>query len=287
MDLDALDATDHFSLDTMAYQPPLLDSMADWANETIAQSLNDLDWRAMDSSPNPTPSDLGNNMFRPPLSSAPQNLSLTTSTPLYFEASNHTYTTSPAAAYSSTSAGATTNATSVSPSSLSPSQLFSSPDCACRGGLAVLVPRLKGAVQDKHLDEVVKVTREVLKGCQDIIDCTGCRITCTDLICMMSVFQQTDMCFDYISRAELDGSMKLTFGGCEIHIDDPNLRAMLVMDLVQQANMVLDTISTKGQTMLRALGSPSLLARANIGYLETVIGDFRKLLRSVADLVDY
>lgn len=125
-----------------------------------------------------------------------------------------------------------------------------------------------------------------MKGCQDIVDCTSCQLTCTDLICMMAVFQQTDTCFEYISKAELDSSIKLNFGGHEIPIDDPNLRAMLVMNFVQQATMVLDAISTKGQTMLRALGSPSLLARANIGYLETVIGDFRQLLRTVADLAD-
>ena len=148
------------------------------------------------------------------------------------------------------------------------------------------MPRLKAAVQEKHLDEVLKVTSDVLNRCQDIVDCTGCRITCTDLICMMAVFQQTDMCFEYISKAELDSSIKLNFGGHEISIHDPNLRAMLVMDLVQQATMVLDAISTKGQSMLKALGSPSLLARANIGYLETVIGDFRKLLRTVADLAN-
>ncbi|KAK0724662.1 hypothetical protein B0H67DRAFT_568467 [Lasiosphaeris hirsuta] len=264
-ELDAMDAGDHFTFDTMAYQPPLLDSMADWANETISQSLDDLDWRAMDPglSHDPPSSDLGAHMFEPRHS--------------LFEASNPTYTPITPAAYSSASA------TSVSPAPLSPSQLFTSPDCNCREGLAMLVPRLKGAVQDRHLDEVVKVTSEVLKSCQGIIDCTSCQITCTDLICMMAVFQQTDSCFDYISRAELDGSMKLNFGGHEIPIDDPNLRAMLVMDLVQQATMVLDAISTKGQTMLRMLGSPSLLARANIGYLETVIGDFRKLLRAVAD----
>jgi hypothetical protein len=124
-----------------------------------------------------------------------------------------------------------------------------------------------------------------MNRCQDIVSCTACQLTCTDLICIMAVFQQTDSCFDYISKAELDGSVKLAFGGHEIAVDDPNLRAMLVMNLVQQATMVLDAISAKGKAMLKALGSPSLLARANIGYLETVIGEFRKLLRSVADCV--
>jgi hypothetical protein len=51
MELDAMDATDHFSLDTVAFQP-LLDSMADWTNETIPQSLDDFNWGGIDPSPN-------------------------------------------------------------------------------------------------------------------------------------------------------------------------------------------------------------------------------------------
>ncbi|KAK4178431.1 hypothetical protein QBC36DRAFT_104966 [Triangularia setosa] len=287
LDFDAMDATDHSSLDTVAY-PPILDIMTDWTNETISQSFGEFDWRAMDPSLHTTTSDL-DNIFQSPLMSPPVNLDLSHNTST-FEVSSTSASTTTTAASSLTNTTSATDATraasvasSASASSLNPSQLFSSPKCACREGLAVLVPRLKSAIQEKQLDEAIKVTGDVMRSCQDIVDCTACQLTCTDLICMMSVFQQTDSCFDHISRAEVDGSIKLNFGGHEISINDPNLRAMLVMDLVQHATMVLDAISTKGQTMLRALGTPSLLARANIGYLETVIGDFRKLLRTVAD----
>ena len=49
MDLDAMDTTDHFSLDhAVTYHEPLLDNMVDWATETLPQSLDDIDWRAID-----------------------------------------------------------------------------------------------------------------------------------------------------------------------------------------------------------------------------------------------
>lgn len=138
-------------------------------------------------------------------------------------------------------------------------------------------------MHEKQLDEVFNVTRKVMGGCQDIVDCTSCQITCTDLICIMAVFQQTDTCFEYIANADLDSMIKVKFGGYEVPINDPKLRAMLVMNLIQQATMVLDAISTKGQTMLQALNPPSALAQANIGYLDKVTNDFRNVLRRVAD----
>ncbi|KAK4682466.1 hypothetical protein QC764_0019440 [Podospora pseudoanserina] len=287
LNFEAMDATDHSPLDTMTY-PPMLDIMTGWTSDTIPPSFDDFDWQAIDPSLNTTSSEL-DTIFHSPLVSPPLDLDLSYATPSFEVGSNSasTTTTAVSSSMSTTTATNITKATSVtstaSASSFSPSQLFTSPNCACREGLAALVPRLKSAIREKQLDEVIKVTGDVMRGCQEIVDCAACQLTCTDLICMMSVFQQTDSCFDHISRAELDGSIKLNFGGQEILINDPNLRAMLVMDLVQHATMVLDAISTKGQTMLRALGTPSLLARANIGYLETVIGDFRKLLRTVAD----
>jgi len=126
----------------------------------------------------------------------------------------------------------------------------------------------------------------VLRGCRDVVECTACRISCTDLICTMSVFQHTDTCFKYIANADVDGAITMSFGGCEVPVNDPKLRAMLVMNLIQEATTVLDAISTKGQTMLRSLCPPGPLAQANIGYLDTVIHDFRAVLRLVADEVD-
>lgn len=178
----------------------------------------------------------------------------------------------------------------MSPSSTStvslPSQLFSSPKCRCRERLAVRIPQVNSAIQEKQLDQVVKVTQKVMDSCQDIVNCTGCQIGCTDLIGIMAVIQQTDTCFEYIAKADLDSAITVNFGGHDIPINDPKLRAMLVINLIQQATMVLDAISAKGQSMLRALCPPTALAQGNIGYLETVIRDFRSVLRRVADMAD-
>jgi len=164
-----------------------------------------------------------------------------------------------------------------------PSQLLSSPKCPCQERLAVLIPKVHSAMQEKQLDHVVKVTQKVMDSCEDIVDCTGCQIGCTDLICIMAVMQQTDTCFNYIANADLDSAITVNFGGHDIPINNPKLRTMLIMNLIQQAAMVLDAISAKGQSMLGALCPRTDLAEANIGYLETVIRDFRSVLRGVAD----
>jgi hypothetical protein len=167
-----------------------------------------------------------------------------------------------------------------------PTQLFASSRCQCRENLAALVPRLANAMNERRLDEVFKSTGDVLRGCRDVVECSACSISCTDLICTMSVFQHTDTCFRYIAKPDLDGAITMSFGGYDVPVNDSKLRAMLVMNLIQEATTVLDAISTKGQTMLRNLCPPGPLAQANIGYLDTVIRDFRAVLRLVADEVD-
>jgi hypothetical protein len=166
------------------------------------------------------------------------------------------------------------------------SQLFSSLNCRCQEKLAVLTPQVKSAMQERQLDQVVKVTQKVVDRCQDIVNCTDCQISCTDLICIMAVLQQTDTCFEYIATADLDSIITVNFGGHDIPINNPKLRAMLVTNIIQQTTVVLDAISNKGQSMLRALCPSTALAQANIGYLETVIRDFKNVLRTVADSVD-
>jgi hypothetical protein len=141
-------------------------------------------------------------------------------------------------------------------------------------------------MEAKQLNEVFKGMRRVVEGFQDIVHCTECNITCVDLICIMAVFQQTGTGFEYIARADLGSAINMTFGGCEVPINDPKLRAMLVSSLIQQATVVLDAIRAKGQDMLRVLGTPSAMAQANIGHLDMVIGEFRTVLRRMVDTAD-
>ncbi|KAF7554603.1 hypothetical protein G7Z17_g2760 [Cylindrodendrum hubeiense] len=271
-DLIASDPTDQFSMDSAAYEYAL-NSMVGWENDLANQQVDGFDGRIIDPSLNafdpltqPSPSHL--DILHSLPSSASQTL--TQSTVLFQEDFG--------------------NASAVNPSSTSnlspPTHLFSPSKCQCLESLAVLAPRVSNAMQEEQLDGVYKVTEEVIKGCQDILDCTGCQISCTDLICMVAVFQKTDTCFEYIGKADLDSAIKLSLGGHELPINDPKLRAMLVMNLIQQATMVLDAISIRGQTMLRTLCIPSPQAQANIAYLETVITEIKDVLQKVAGSAD-
>jgi hypothetical protein len=169
---------------------------------------------------------------------------------------------------------------------LQPDQLSSLPQCQCRESLVTLVPGVNQAMQEKQLDKVFKRMQGVIDGFQDIIRCTECNITCVDLICIMSVFQQTGTGFQYIAEADRSGAINMNFGGHEVPINDPKLRAMLVTSLIYQATSVLDAISAKGQHMLQMFSTPPPIARANINHLDTVIADFRNLLHKMADVAD-
>ena len=295
MDLSGIDSTNGLSTDDAVYGH-VPDNMAEWATEIVHQQLDDLDWgfndpslnvgfyerdpysgwwrltsvskeRASDSQTT-IPSGLGMANFQPLLDSAPR--APTAATPLL----------------QANPKGADIMIQPSTSSLLGSNQLFSSPRCWCRDNLAVLLPSVNSAMQEKQLDEVFRVTGKIVQSFQDIVECMGCKITCTDLICIMAVFQKTDTCFEYIVKADLDSAIKMSFGGHEVPINDPKLRAMLVLSLVYQATSVLDAISTKGQNMIQTMCSPSPLAKANIGYLETVIKDFRNVLRRVADSAD-
>lgn len=257
---------------------PAFDTMADWALDAPAPRLGDLDWGTLDPAALPA---LDVDVFTFPDVSMPDSATARGSPPVR---------TSGESTASRSSTGTTGTTTITTPDSAGgsslPKQLFAAARCQCREQLAALIPKVAGAMRDRHLDDVFKATGDVLRGCQDVVECSACRISCTDLICIMSVFQHTDACFEYIAHADLDGALTMTFGGCEVPINDPKLRAMLVMNLIQEATTVLDAIGTKGQTMLRNLCPPGPLAQANIGYLDTVIRDFRAVLRRVADAVD-
>lgn len=164
--------------------------------------------------------------------------------------------------------------------------LFTSSTCRCRQKLATLAAKAQNATQAKNPDEVHNMIRQVLQSCHDVIECTNCEIGCNDLICMIAVIQKTDVCFDFLATtgSDPDTTIQMDFGGTEVPIKDPKLKAMLVMNLIQQATMVLDALSNKGQDMLQALGTPHDLALNNIRYLETAIGEFRDVLRKAAEI---
>lgn len=163
---------------------------------------------------------------------------------------------------------------------------LTSQSCQCRAGLSQLIPSARTALRGRRLDGVFRVTSEVIHQCEDIVSCEACSVNCTELICIMAVFQEVDGCFEYVAMGEIDGSIKVSMGSYEVEIEvgdqDPQeWRRMLVTQLVRRAERLLDSISARGQDMLRQLDPGCRLGRVNINYLETVISNSRENLQHV------
>lgn len=90
--------------------------------------------------------------------------------------------------------------TSTTAESLTWQDQLASPSCQCRRGLAQLIPNARAALQERHLDEVFRVTSDVLRRCEGIVGCGACSVNCTDLICITAVFQEVDGCFEYVAK---------------------------------------------------------------------------------------
>ena len=179
-----------------------------------------------------------------------------------------------------------------SPSLSLQDELSSGDNCQCRASLMLPVPKVKSAMQERpkpRLDRVFQVTGEVIRICQDMIDCASCQVSCTDLVCILAVFQQTNTCFEYIAQADpAAGAIKVSVGEYKVSmVNDVKLRRMLVMDLIKQANTVLDSLSSLGQNMFPSqLAMPGRLSRINLDYLQKVIENFKSHLRSITDSLD-
>jgi hypothetical protein len=167
-----------------------------------------------------------------------------------------------------------------------PEQFISLPDCQCRAYLATMLPKVHKAMQEKQSGAVFRGTQQVVDGSQSLVDCTHCKMACTDLICIMAMFQQTAIFFEYIATSNANGAINMSFGGSEIPIHDPKLRAVLVLSLIHQAISVLDALSSKGRQMLDALCTPSPMALANVGHIDKAAEESRSVLRRIADVVD-
>lgn len=160
---------------------------------------------------------------------------------------------------------------------------LASQSCQCRTGLAQLIPDARAALRQRQLSEVFQVTRDVIQKCEGIAGCEACGVNCTDLICIMAVFQEVDGCFEYVAKGEIAGEIKVSIGSYEIEAgssdqDAKEWRMMLVRQLVRRADRLLDSISATGQDMLRRLDPECRLGRVNIDYLEAVIRNSRENL---------
>ncbi|TEY29567.1 hypothetical protein BOTCAL_0941g00010 [Botryotinia calthae] len=162
--------------------------------------------------------------------------------------------------------------------------------CQCRSQLTLFIPKITSVMEESptpKLDSVFKATREVIQSCQDMIDCTSCQLSCSDLMCLLVVFQHTDACFTHISKVDLTHATTVSIGGYEVSItDDIRPRQMLVMDLGRQANTLLDSITAVEETLAASPCAANRLNEVNSEFLKNVKDAFRANLQAVTDSVN-
>lgn len=193
------------------------------------------------------------------------------------------------------SATSLTGNTTISSQSTPPSSTSKQPSsqnagsCQCRASLLHLGSKVNDGVQERRPDIVFKVTGDVIRSCQNIIDCSSCEVGCSDLLCMAAVLQQTDSCLEYVAKADLAGAVKISVGDYQVPgVDNSRVRQWLVMDIVNQATTLWNSIGSKSQKMFQ--GTP-VSCRAgqitlNFNYLKAVIESSRDVLQSVTNSLD-
>ncbi|KAJ1707303.1 hypothetical protein NYO67_10559 [Aspergillus flavus] len=240
-----------------------------WREETFNQGLEQFDWVFPEAdigpepSQNPSQSDF-NNFFPHPPEPIPRTVSRG-SAPL------------------------------SDPPVISPRSQHQSRNCQCRANMMHHVPKIECAIQEKpkpQLDKMFKVTGDVIRSCQESTRC-GCYVGPVDLVCIMSVFEQTAVCFDYIAKSGFDGTVKVGIGNyCVSLNDDASLKRMLVLDLVRQADTLLDSVSVLAQNMFVSLNepsakslnrSPACLNQLNLDYVREATASFKKLFRLITE----
>lgn len=157
------------------------------------------------------------------------------------------------------------------------------------------IPRLECVARSNpkpELDKIFKVTGDVISSCQHSTQC-GCSLGLVDLVCIMTVFEQTALCFDYIAKSGFDGTVKVALGNyCVSLTDDASLKKTLVLDLVRQADELLDAVGRRAQDLLAAIEdpqvkcvgrSPRCLNQLNLNYVQTASASFRRLFGVMRD----
>ncbi|KAE8386524.1 hypothetical protein BDV23DRAFT_163177 [Aspergillus alliaceus] len=138
-----------------------------------------------------------------------------------------------------------------------------------------------------------KVTGDVIKSCQESTRC-GCYVGPVDIVCIMTVFKQTAVCFDFIAKSGFDGTVKVGIGNyCFSRTDEASLKRILVLGLVKQADELLDSVSVLVHNMLVAQSepggvkvmnrSPTCLNQLNLDYVQEAIASFKKLFRLISE----
>ncbi|KAH8204651.1 hypothetical protein TruAng_001126 [Truncatella angustata] len=169
----------------------------------------------------------------------------------------------------------------------------------CRARLMMQIPSLEDIMRQlpkPRLDQMMKITGEIIKGCNSAVSCSHCRIGPVDLVCILTAFQQTASCFNRITKSGLDDNIQIGIGEYQIQLnDDPGLKCALVMNLVRQANTLLDALDNLGENMSLAENStgrgavsrsPACLNQLNLQYVQEVVFNFRKLFRLMSNVFE-
>ncbi|KAH6652738.1 hypothetical protein BKA67DRAFT_606054 [Truncatella angustata] len=172
-------------------------------------------------------------------------------------------------------------------------------NCQCRARLMMQIPSLEDIMRQlpkPRLDQMMKITGEIIKGCNSAVSCSHCRIGPVDLVCILTAFQQTASCFNRITKSGLDDNIQIGIGEYQIQLnDDPGLKCALVMNLVRQANTLLDALDNLGENMSLAENStgrgavsrsPACLNQLNLQYVQEVVFNFRKLFRLMSNVFE-
>jgi hypothetical protein len=89
--------------------------------------------------------------------------------------------------------------------------------------------RAAGVQSVWQLDVVLKGTQQVVDGFQDLVDCTHCKMTCTDLIYTMAILQQMVTFVGSTTNFKAGGAIEMGFGRNEVPINDAGSIAVLVL----------------------------------------------------------
>ncbi|PYH95665.1 hypothetical protein BO71DRAFT_482705 [Aspergillus ellipticus CBS 707.79] len=180
------------------------------------------------------------------------------------------------------------------------------PPCPCLPTLTTQIPHLERTLTTTPptpLPTIFQTTLTTIQRCQTASQCRTCTTSPVDLVHIMTVFEQTAACFDYIARCGFEGvDVKLGIGDYCISRagwgggDVVGLRRVLVLDLVREGRRFLDGVgglvkkmeeeeevggggsaSASGRGGMMMGRSPRCLNRLNVEYVREASSGFRRL----------
>ncbi|KAK2027480.1 hypothetical protein LX32DRAFT_694776 [Colletotrichum zoysiae] len=126
------------------------------------------------------------------------------------------------------------------------------------------------------------MTSDVVSKLEDIMLCNTFQRSLADLVCIVSIFQETGKSWERLLQAEAFSTVKVSIGGREVAVSDHScLQHILVTDLASQAEALLDSIRTSVGELVSRQSDPQFLDQVNVAYLNTVDDHLRNLLHRV------